>query len=307
MHSIPRVALALALAAPGPLLAQGDDTAPFILTIPASTRAHALGNAGVALPDPEAAVFYNPAQLVTARGTSFSLTRYRGISNHATLATTMAFLGGGVGVGAQRLEFFVPDTELPGPRGGEGGLTLADDVLVTNTGATLGYARTWSGFRLGLSARYVEQRAPDRRTSTTMVDIGMARSISGVTVGLAAQHLGPAIELGSETFDLPRRYTLGAAFQNQQIGTWFDLGASVAIPVYEDGSVLPGGGVELSYIPIEGVVITGRFGVRAVRRAAEFPTTAGAAVGFDNVLIEYAFQSFDTPGYAHRVGVRLAP
>jgi hypothetical protein len=306
MRSLPRAALVLALVAPARLAAQGDDTAPFILTLPASTRAHALGHAGVALTEPEA-VFHNPAQLAVARGMSFSLTRYRSISNHATIATAMAFLGGGVGVGAHRLEFYVPDPETSRPRGGEGGLTLPDNVLVTNTGASLGYARTWQGFRLGVGARYVEQRAPDRRTSSTMLDIGVARNLAGVTVGFAAQHLGPKIELGDERFDLPRRYTLGAAFQNHQIGTWFDLGASVALPVYEDGSILPGGGVELTWIPIEGVSVTGRFGVRAVRRAAEFPTTAGAAFGFDNVLLEYAFQSFDTPGYAHRVGVRLAP
>jgi hypothetical protein len=306
MRSSIRAIVVLGLAAPASLAAQGDDTAPFILTLPASTRAHALGGAAVALADADA-VFYNPAQLVSGRGMIASVTRYRSFSSHATIASAMAFLGGGVGIGAQRLEYFVPDASTATPRFGEGGLMRTDNVLATSVGATLGYARTYRSVRIGLSARYVEQRVPDERRSATMVDVGVARSIAGIMLGFTAQHLGPAFELGDERYDLPRRYTLGAALQGRRLGAWFDYGASVAIPVYEDGTVLPGGGAELSYVPIEGVVITGRFGARAVRRRAEFPLTSGLAIGFDNLILEYAFQSFDVPGYAHRIGLRFVP
>lgn len=307
MRSALRRLVVLAIVAPVRLAAQGPDTAPFILTLPAGTRAQALGHAGVALTDPEA-VYVNPAQILGARGVSLAWNGYRSAGNLLTLATAMTVFGGGVGLGTQRLEFFVPTESSATPTGGEAGLTRDDDVLATSTSAALGYARTYRGFRIGVSTMYVEQRMPDERTSAAAANIGIAKSFGGgLWVGFAAQNLGTTFDVGDTAYDFARRYTLGAAFQGYPLWTWFDVGASVALPVYEDGSVLPGGGVELSYVPLDGIVITGRLGARAVRHRAEFPLTSGASIGFDNFILEYAFQSFDYPGYAHRFGVRLVP
>lgn len=290
-----------------PATAPGQEpgVAPLVLTLPGGTRAQAMGRAGVAVADPDA-IFHNPAQLATPRGAYLSAQRYGGAATLATISASMAFLGGGVGIGVQWLDYQQPFGVFA-PGAGEAALPLPGDFPASELVASLGYARTYRGFRVGVAAKAAEMRHA-QRGGTFAADIGIARTFFNVvTVGLAAQNLGPALELAGEEHDLPRRYTIGAATQGYPIGAWLDLAMAAAIPVYEDGTVLPGGGVELSYVPLAGVVFSGRIGARAVKSGDESPFTAGAAFGFDGLSVEYAYQAFDSPGSGHRIGLRITP
>ena len=69
---------------------------------------------------------------------------------------------------------------------------------------------------------------------------------------------------------LPTRATLGAAAAGYPVGP-FDLAASTAVSVRRGGRVSPAGGVELGYMPIDGVIVR-----RPRRRAATGEERRGA-------------------------------
>lgn len=305
MRAFALAILLSSLGSPSLASAQADGVAPLVLLLPAGTRAQALGGAGVALTDADA-ILHNPAQLTAARGMGISVQRYGGAATLGTLAATTQFMSGGIGMGVQWLDYEIePGDALPRPDG-EPALLRPGSLAASELVASIGYARTYRGFRAGIAAKFAEVREVER-DGTFAVDVGIARSVGRVMLGLTAQNLGPAIELRGEDHALPRRYTIGAAVQGIPLGTWFDLAGSVAYPVYEDGTALPGAGVELSYVPIDGVVISGRGGVRLVSREDESALTLGAAFGFDGVYVEYAFQGFEGEGSGHRVGIRVVP
>jgi hypothetical protein len=270
-------AVLAALAGPARAVAQDALYEPRLLTLPGGTRAQAMGRAGVGVAEVDA-VFLNPAQLVSPRGLNLSAQRYGGAATLASLSTAMAFLGGGVGIGVQWLDFeLVEPVSMPGSDGEpslpEGGGDPASEIV-----ATLGYARTYSGFRVGAAVKGTQVSHSIGSSGAFAADLGVARTFfNRLNVGVSAQNLGTTLELAGVDFDLPRRYTLGAAFQGYPLGTWLDLAVAADVPVYEDGTVLAGGGVELSYVPVAGLVFSGRVGARAVRSGAESPFTAGAA------------------------------
>ena len=82
--------------------------------------------------------------------------------------------------------------------------------------------------------------------------------------------------------------------------------ASVAL--VRGGDVVPAGGVEVAYVPVEGWTFSGRVGARYVKErqpAYASPLTFGLGFSLDRVSIDYAFEPFVGPGAAHVLGLRL--
>ena len=310
MRSTLLAALWAALAAtsiiPAPVAAQDHLYEPRLLTLPGGTRSQAMGRAAVGVADVDA-IFHNPAQLVTPRGMHLSAQRYGAASTFATLAASMAFLGGGVGIGVEWLEYQIVQPVFMPASHGEPSLPIGGGEPASEVVASLGYARTYRGFRVGAAAKAMQMQYAGS-SGTFAADVGVARTFfNALSVGVSAQNLGPALAIAGFDYRLPRRYTVGAALQGFPLGTWIDLAVAADIPYYESGTVLPGGGVELSYVPVAGVVFSGRVGARAVRSGAESPLTAGAAFGFDGMYLEYAYQGFEERGSGHRLGIRIIP
>src|SRR5256885_8700058 len=68
-----------------------------------STRAVAMGDANTAGRDDDV-IFYGPAQLAVARGTSAAAERYSDRLAGGTISSTLRFSFGGIGVGQQIVE-----------------------------------------------------------------------------------------------------------------------------------------------------------------------------------------------------------
>ena len=99
------LAAAALVCSAAPLAAQADRSYPAVLLrLPASTRMLALGNMGVVGRDDDV-LFYNPAQLVVARGTSLSAERFSESAHDATLSSVARFSSGGIAIGASYAEF----------------------------------------------------------------------------------------------------------------------------------------------------------------------------------------------------------
>lgn len=304
----PLLALAALTASPSTARAQAADrgpAAPLLGWLPAGTRALSMGDAAVASGDPDA-VFYNPAGLVTARGVELGAQRYGRGATVGTMAVALPFAPGGLGIGVQLLDYGVDcagcsdavvsrEGALAGARGPSPASAMA---------VTIGFGRTLFGVRLGATARYVEQRIPDARDGTLDADVGASMSFGRVDVGLAVQQIGGRIELAGERWQLPRRATLGAAFDRLPAGP-FDVAGSAALSLLAGGDVTVGGGVEVGYTPLDGYTVAARAGLRSVSGGDVGPLSLGLALVRDRIQLEYAFQPLPGPDDLHRVGLRL--
>src|SRR5436190_6388312 len=134
----------------------------------ASTRGLAMGNAKLAGRDDDV-IFYGPAQLAVARGTSVAAERYMDGLAGGTVATTSRLASGGIGVGAEVVEGRNPDSclqLLALPNGLPAARTISRDMAV------VGAAQTYKRTHVGLSAKYATQQADEQRTSQFLFDVG---------------------------------------------------------------------------------------------------------------------------------------
>lgn len=283
------------------LLAQ-EITGPLVLRLPGGARALALGNAYVAGRGPEV-LFYNPAQIAQAMGLMVSVARYRSASTHAVLSSTMALGNITLGFGAQYLNY--RPVEIPTQPGelGEKGPLLASSLAATAAGSL-----RWKGIRWGVAAKYVQEQVPGTRSSRAAFDFGAGREVDRFTVGLAIQNLGGKLKFPGAPLELPTRVSLGAVLPRYPIGTYFDIGASAAVARERDGRIVPGGGVELLYQPVEGWLFSLRAGAHRPEAGPGprlHPLTLGAGIALDRVSLDYAFEAIRGGGGTHRVGIRV--
>ena len=306
MMPIGRAAGALLLLA-GPAVAsvraQEPTVAPPVLGVPGSTRALALGNAYAALGMDADAIFYNPAQLVPARGIGVSLQRYGGETSVLTLSGVSVLAPGTVGVGIQLLDQATSTGSYRAlSTDGEAALFERGATLATGAVATLGYARpAFFNTRVGISGKLIHQQFGDARDVTGAFDVGVARG-STIQLALVGRNLGHGIRLGGPTVALPREVTFGAAIPRREVGP-LDLAATGSISLLATGSLSAGAGTEWSYMPLDGFTFAARVGYRAVEAAESHLTVGGGFVG-ERVSLDYAFQASDGAGGSHRVGVR---
>jgi len=275
-----------------------------------STRGLAMGDANLASRDDDV-IFYGPAQLAVARGTSIAAERYADRFATGSLSTTARFASGGIGVGAQIVEARNLDPCLIALPNGR-----PPTKIMTRSLAVVGGAFPFKRFRLGLAGKYASEQPDNGRTSAFLVDAGVSRDLSlgdlaPLTAAFSFQNLAPdptrAIELG-----IPRRALLGLS-TGTPLGP-FDLGVALQGGVEHAGAgqvsvknrPTLGGGLEVAYTWLDGY----NFSLRAGGRTAYgYETTrhitGGAGVVLDRLTLDYALEELTGARYAHRLGVRL--
>jgi len=183
--------------------------------------------------------------------------------------------------------------------------TLRDpgQVGVSELVVSAGYGRTLKGVRMGAVGKLVEQRFGALNAATVAVDLGVAASPGPLNMGLTVQNLGPAMTIGAEDISLPTRLTLGASTDREPVGP-LDLSASGAVSYRIDGDVVPSVGMEVAYWPVTGRTFVGRFGYRHLPdEQSGWPVTFGGGFYGDDILLEYAFEGFDSGDGAHRISI----
>ena len=292
----------IAIAA-APCAAQSDGSAPVVLELPASTRALGLGGAFVLSVSDNDAVFYNPGLLDAARGAGLAVQRYSSSSTLGVLSAATEWFGGGLALGIQALSYGV------GGRAWDDLPDDANDLLssgfygVSEFVGSLGYGREILGFRAGIVGKAIEQWLGGERDGTVAVDVGVVRSLWGVTLGASVRNLGWGLGTGGGDLPLPSRVTLGASTRSRPVGP-LDVLVTTSVSRRRDGEVIPAGGVEIAWWPIVGRTFMCRVGARRVPGDGTSPLTVGFGFRADDLTIEYAFEEFDAPGSAHRLGVR---
>ena len=269
---------------------------PLVLTLPAGARTLALGDVGVTSRDDEV-IFFNPAQLAVATGFSTSGERYTAVSSGGALSAVTRFNGGGVAIGMRSNSFDA--VNLGAAPGGS-----ASQISETSLEATVGLAQVVKGIRIGAAVKYAEQDLGFSRLQRGLVDLGVAKQVFGsYTVGAAVQNLGQDADLpGPIEAELPRQATLGIS-RGGPVGE-FDLFGTAAVSWVRSNTLVPAGGLEVSYSWLSGYNIALRAGARRPLFGEE-AVTAGAGFTMDRLSIDYALETLSGGRIGNRLGLRI--
>jgi hypothetical protein len=280
---------------------------PIILTLPGSTRALSFGNAFLLGSQDSDIVFYNPGLLSRAQGFSGSVQLYGASSSLATFSAGTSWLSGSVALGIQSLSYGAPATgellsdDLPPSPNDPGSLRENGEIGVGDLVVSAGYARTLWGVQMGLVGKYIQERFGHTRANTGAVDLGAAKSAGPITLGLAAQNIGPAMSRGGEDISLPTRFTLGAGSRSKEVGP-LDVSAATALSYQLDGDLIPSIGMDVAYWPVSGRTFFARVGFRHLpEEQTGSPLTLGGGFTGDNIVLDYAYEGFDTGDGSHRI------
>jgi hypothetical protein len=300
------IAIAFTAGTALPLRAQSGE-GPLVLRLPSSARIAAMANAGLASNDGDA-ILYNPGMLSVARGAAVSVQRYGSNATAGSFGTVTTSGSLALGVAAQFLDWRAPSdvSYVDAVRPGGSHLSDSGTVGASSSAFTVGVARTIRGLRLGAAVKYAEERFGAAHDGTVAVDLGFTRQVGPGAIGIAVQNLGAGVRFGGEQGTLPRRVGIGYGGGMIPFNEYLDLGAQMQLTVEGDWFVRPAGGVELGYVPIEGVALVFRTGVRLPRERDEPLVTGGVGVTVDRFSLDYAVEPFrGGRPVSHRVGLRL--
>ena len=302
MRLAPTRAFLPALVVPCLAGAAGAQCLNLNLPTSASTRALAMGDANTAGRDDDV-IFYGPAQLAIARGTSVAAGRYDPHLSNVTAASTVRLASGGVGIGAQVTT-------------GRNAPACATPENFARSLIAVGAAQTYKRFRVGVTGKYVSRQLGDERSSHRLADVGVARDVSlidntSLAIALAVQNLG-ANAWDAAQLQAPVRGALGFAMGGPVKALDVVLAAQYAYeqngthPFFSHGRSLAGGGMELGYSWLDGYSVSLRAGARTPPPLTDLRRfTAGAGLVLDRLAIDYAAEELVGTRFAHRVGVRL--
>ena len=302
--------------------ANGGPYAPIVLLLPSGPRTLALGGTGVAGRDDDV-IFFNPAQLVIARGFSGSLERYSATSAGGTLSAVTRFNTGGVAIGMQMVDYEAPLVSFPSDRG-----TMLEPGPGNGTSleAVVGVGQVIKGVRVGLAGKYVEDNAPAVRVSRGAVDLGVSKDFFGpYTFALAVQNIGSSTTIPCAVASapaagtcvatpgfppppqftsvrLPLRTTFGV--QTQRALGQLDLMATTSLWMLRADWVGASGGAELGYSWLDGYSVALRAGARSTL-PGEAAFTAGAGFTMDRLSIDYAAEALTGSRWGQRIGLRV--
>ncbi len=281
--------------------------APLVLRLPSSARLLAMANAGLAGNDGDA-LLYNPGALNGARGMAVSLQRYGDNGNAGALGTVSTVGSLSVAVAAQFASYNAPAGSRWNDVVKPGATTLSDagTVAASSSAFTVGVGRTVKGYRVGAAVKYAEDRFGAAHDGTVAFDLGFVMPMGPANLAFVAQNLGAGLRLGGAKGPLPRKIGLGWGGGLFPIGEHLDLGAQMQVTLEGNSFVRPAGGVELGFVPIEGVSLVVRNGMRLPRERDESFVTGGLGLVVDRFSVDYAIEPFrgGRPA-AHRIGLRI--
>lgn len=293
--------LLAALVPLGRAASQNIGYGPLALTLPTSARMLAMGDMGVAGRDDDV-IFYNPAQLFVARGTSFSLTRLSETARGGTMSTVLRLGPGAVGFGANYLEYQVTPLSYPYQLGD---VIDPNFALATSAVGALGYAQVYRGFRFGAAAKYAMDAVDIERFANVYGDFGIARDFRNgrYTTALSVQHVGASLSRGADRIAAPTMATLGASTA-RQLGP-LDAAATAGVSYSELDEVTAGGGAEISWSWLVGYSIAARAGVHQARQGGETEFMGGLGFTADRMTLDVAVHRLPGDRAGYRAGIRI--
>jgi hypothetical protein len=283
--------------------AQEEGRVPFVARLAVGARALALGGATAAIRDADG-LFGNPALAGTVTSAAVTVARYRHAASAGLLSSSYVVGPMGLAIGVHYLDH----SERPFP---EDGLAPSSDGLLTRGPrpaasllASVATAVAYKGVRWGLAAKYLEERGSTDRASVVAADLGATKDFTYVTLGLTVQNLGPDMVTSYGDRGLATRVALSAYGIGLPVGPYVDFAMSGGASLLADGFLAASLGGELSWVPIEGVALALRQGIRRAELRAQDPWTGGLGFALDRLAVDYAFERLQRR-LAHRVTVKV--
>lgn len=279
---------------------------PLVLRLPASARMLGMANAGVSSNDADA-LFYSPGMLTQARGAAMSVQQYGANATAGSFASVQTIGSLSVGIGAQLLRFSTnPSDWAREAQQGAARLSDGGTESASSSAFTVGLGRVVKGFRLGAAVKYAEERLGNTSDGVVALDLGMNKALGPATLAIAVQNIGAGPDMYFVNGPLPTRLTVGFGGGLFPIWEKWDIGMQSQLSVERDGFVRPAGGVELGYVPVEGVALVMRSGLRLPREPDEPLATAGLGVTVDRFSVDWAVEPMrGGRPVVHRIGLRL--
>lgn len=292
--------------------AQSHSVLPRTTTLPASTRAMALGDSYVLNSGKADVLFYHPALLARATGFGGSLQRWGSASSAASMSGAFEFLGGTLGIGLRTLQYATEsEDELHAPLGQDHHFRPGGERSYERT-ASIGYGRELLGaLSLGLAIDLLEIRLESLQQNIMLIDFGISADLGPIGVGLTAHDIGnkPFHDVPDEPFEdfgpRPSRIVLGAGTYGQEVGI-FDVGFAANAGVDSQDSLTYGAGAEIGYYPVRGRTFVLRIGLQNVPQNSEMSSfTTGFAFWLDDFILEWAFRPVSSAPErgSHRFGI----
>jgi hypothetical protein len=249
-------------------------------------------------------LFYNPANLSLAGGTSTSLQRWGSASTAVSFSHAVTSNGWGIGIGFRHLDYGADSHTLPLPSE----LFRRGDDIAVSFAATLGLSRVIEGFRTGIAAKYVEERMTFGREGMPLFELGLGRDYGLFSLGLSVRDIGAKQMLEDVPLVPPTRASLGVTLRPQTIGAFFDASAVAEFTVDREGLLESAGGAELIWVPLDGWSIAARVGYRTTGGSGNpggRPYSAGIGVSLDQFSLDYAMDPHRSGRVAHLLGIRM--
>lgn len=289
------LAMTLTLATAPPLEAQTVGTGqgePVVLHPPANTRALGLGGAFHGGQRESDALFASPGDLTSPTGMEAAFQRWGDGSTLVQMTAGTDWWSGGVALGVR---------------------SLSDDA--SELQLSTGYGRVLAGVRVGAAGSVLQFRTEGRAETTGALSLGAARALGPIVLSASVLNLGGGLETPPVAGDidlddvtpqsllLSREIALGAASRNYPLGP-LDLGAAARLAFHEDGATTYGGGLEVSYWPIQGRTFSLRIGARDAHSQSNLSWwTTGAGFRGDRLGLDYALMPFEDGTISHRFGL----
>lgn len=280
---------------------------PVLLDLATSTRGLGLGGAFHPGGRDSDAVFVMPGLLNNPTGMSGAFQAWGRGGSLAQLSAGTDWWSGGVAMGVRALSY---GTTTPG----FGGLPVDEGDLrgrgkpdgAAELHVTAGYGRVLRGFRIGATGSFVQLQTGGDRDFSGAVSLGVARSAGVMVISASALNLGPDLSQGGTTLDLSRRFVISTGPSRALPVGPIDLNGTGYLSVLEDNSVAAGGGIEVSWWPIQGRTFTARAGLRDVPEDASMRVfTLGAGFQGDRLGLDYAVVPFESGVASHRIGLHF--
>jgi hypothetical protein len=307
--------LALGAADPDAAVAQtgSGTTGAAVLQLPAGTRAAAMGGAYTAGADADA-LFYNPAAAAVLGSTaSLSWQRHLDDIGFGTAAAAMQVGPAGIALTFGFLDYgsiaeVVPDPAYGDQRGSETGRAV--DAAEIAGRATLATSLLDGRLAAGISAGMIWVAIAETGRAAAIFDAGIRlRPREDLALGAALRNAGPRLD-GARlaAADLPTEVRAGVSYDVQALPV-----AGVHVVTHADVVAPLNDGRAGFAVGLEATLPTRAGGPRAALRTGYDGSRGtgglgvlhiGAGLAFDQIDLDYAFQSLDVLGAVHRFGVR---
>ncbi|MFT5433083.1 MAG: hypothetical protein ACI9OJ_003788 [Myxococcota bacterium] len=283
--------------------AVGQSSSPSAVVFPASAAAAGLGDAFPLATGGADVLFYHPGALNLANGVTATFSAATKSGSLFSAAGAMDWFGGTVVVGMQNGTYGAAESGAGGLGQTEADLARGGPVTASESTLSVGYGHEVGPVLMGVTGRLLSVRAGNTADRGAALDLGAAFDAGFGVAALSVQTVGSGLELGADAVDLPTRVSLGVATRRRPLGP-LDIMAAGAVDRLRGGDFRPGGGIELSYWPVQGRTFAGRIGYdHATPGDPASGLTLGGALMGDDFSLDYAWGRVNDDQSVHRISL----